>query len=344
MVKMVKLIFLLKRKPGISKEQFREHYEGSHVKLAHRYIGHLLMAYRRFYPVFATPSPSKAPTGSDIKPFEFEYDAITQMEVADDSAMKEMQRIFNDPGTNPVLAENEAKFLDRDATVMTICEEVDDASVLGRNQCESRHWQGPMTIGQPRIPPLGDAEYRERRAVALRHLSDEVSKNNLVRTFARAPEAVLDSFLAWSVSILSKTRLPMREREIVVVRTAHLTRATYELAQHAKMSLDAGLTADEFDRLADGVAAPGWSDADAALIRACDDLATGYCVTDAVWQALLDHFGDTAMDVVMIAAQYFQLAMMLNSFAVQVDPDLRAGLEKRRYFDRFAPRGRGNEP
>src|SRR3546814_11836984 len=111
---MIKLVFLLKRKPGISKEQFREHYEGSHAKLAHKYIGHLLTAYRRFYPTFVTRNPSNQPPGSDIKPFDLGYDAITEMEVADQAALMEIPRIFNDPAINPVLAEDELKFLDRE--------------------------------------------------------------------------------------------------------------------------------------------------------------------------------------------------------------------------------------
>src|SRR3546814_14773322 len=48
---MIKMLWLLKRKPGMSKEAFREHYENSHVVLAHKYVGHLLEGYHRNYPV-----------------------------------------------------------------------------------------------------------------------------------------------------------------------------------------------------------------------------------------------------------------------------------------------------
>ena len=52
-----------------------------------------------------------------------------------------------------------------------------------------------------------------------------------------------------------------------------------------------------------------------------------------------EHFAEKTMEVVMIAAQYFQLAMPLNSFAVQVEPELCAELEKTgRCLGRFAPR------
>jgi hypothetical protein len=127
---MIKLLFMLKRKPGISTEQFREHYETSHVELAHKYIGHLLTGYRRFYPGFTTRNPSNQPAGSTPTPFDIGYDAITEMEVADEAALAEIGRIFNDPEINPILAEDELKFLNRESTVMMVCDHVDDAPRL----------------------------------------------------------------------------------------------------------------------------------------------------------------------------------------------------------------------
>ncbi|WP_323809663.1 EthD domain-containing protein [Sphingobium baderi] len=52
---MIKIIWLLKRKPGMSKEAFREHYENSHVVLAHKYVGHLLEGCR--FPRFRELGP-----------------------------------------------------------------------------------------------------------------------------------------------------------------------------------------------------------------------------------------------------------------------------------------------
>jgi hypothetical protein len=36
---MFKVMWLLRRKPGISHAQFKEHYERSHVVMAQKYIG-----------------------------------------------------------------------------------------------------------------------------------------------------------------------------------------------------------------------------------------------------------------------------------------------------------------
>jgi hypothetical protein len=122
---MAKLIFLLKRKPGITPEQFRDHYESSHVRLAQKYIGHLLTGYVRNYPVFAALDPSNVPPGAQPVAHDIGYDAITEMRVKDMAAIEEIGRIFNDPQIQPILKADERKFLDDKATVMIMCDEVD---------------------------------------------------------------------------------------------------------------------------------------------------------------------------------------------------------------------------
>ena len=65
----------------------------------------------------------------------------------------------------------------------------------------------------------------------------------------------------------------------------------------------------------------GWSAADAALIRASDELHKDQFISDATWKALSEHFTEKQrMDVVFTTGQYTQVSMMLNSFGVQLDP------------------------
>lgn len=122
---MAKLVFFLKRKPGITPEQFRDHYENSHVRYAQKYIGHLLTGYVRNYPMMAILNPSGVPAGSQPAPYEIGYDAITEMRVKDMAAIEEIGRIFNDPDIQPILKADEKKFLDDKATVMIVCDERD---------------------------------------------------------------------------------------------------------------------------------------------------------------------------------------------------------------------------
>ena len=92
----------------------------------------------------------------------------------------------------------------------------------------------------------------------------------------------------------------------------------------------AGLTDDEIARIKHGADAPGWSAADAALIRATDDLHRDQFISEATWAELAQHFQrKQRMDVVFTAGQYTQVSMILNTFGVQLDagqtldPDLK---------------------
>jgi alkylhydroperoxidase family enzyme len=178
-----------------------------------------------------------------------------------------------------------------------------------------------MHLPHPRIPPLLDDQLtrEQSEALALATLPNRAPLN-IFRTLARAPEA-MKAFLAWGSYILSKQNtLPAREREIVILRTGFLCRSGYEWTQHAEIAARAGLTAEEIARVKQGADAQGWSLADAALIRACDELHARQFVTDATWSALAAQFSERqCMDLVFTVGQYTQVSMMLNTFGVQLD-------------------------
>jgi alkylhydroperoxidase family enzyme len=174
-----------------------------------------------------------------------------------------------------------------------------------------------MRLRQPRIAPLSDAEMGPEQREALKDFGPRIL--NIFRTLAHAPKA-LTRFNAWGGYVLSRRNdLPAREREIVILRTGFLCRSGYEFTQHTRIGLEAGLTADEVERIKRGADA-GWSAADAALIRATDELHADQFITDATWAALKAHFTEKqCMDVVFTAGQYTQVSMMLNTFGVQLD-------------------------
>ncbi|WP_395646089.1 carboxymuconolactone decarboxylase family protein [Terricaulis sp.] len=185
-----------------------------------------------------------------------------------------------------------------------------------------------MHLSSPRIAPLADSDMSPEQQAAVEPLRQgPVGLLNIFRTLAHAPEA-LKAFLGWGNYILSKRNaLAPREREIVILRTGYLCRSGYEWTQHVGIGKRVGLSDEEIARIKSG---EGFGAADAALIRACDDLHARQFVSDATWAALKAHFSDKqCMDVVFTAGQYTQVSMMLNTFGVQLDagqtldPDLK---------------------
>lgn len=120
---MYKVIWLLKRKPGISHGQFRDHYETSHAELAKRHFGGLMLGYRRNYSAECWGGNVTGPEGTaGFGPRDWEFDCIAEWEMPDEAAFDEIMRIVASPEIGPLFHADEEHFLDRGATVLIRCE------------------------------------------------------------------------------------------------------------------------------------------------------------------------------------------------------------------------------
>lgn len=178
-----------------------------------------------------------------------------------------------------------------------------------------------MRLAKPRIEPAPQDNLTPDQTEVLGPMLKNGRVLNVFRTMAVAPKAAR-GFLAWGNYILSRRNdLPAREREIVILRIGYLCKSGYEWTQHKRIALQSGLSEDEIARIKIGSSAAGWSAADAALLKASEELHHDHFVTDATWTALRNHFTEKqCMDAVFTAGQYTQVSMFLNTFGVQLDP------------------------
>ena len=115
--------------------------------------------------------------------------------------------------------------------------------------------------------------------------------------------------------------IPFRDKEILILRTAWLSRGEYIWGRHYVRGKESGLTDEEIQRITEGPGAAGWSDFDATLLRAADELHTSRFVSDATWNALSARYSeDQVREVVLIVGDYTQLAMFQNSLGAQLPP------------------------
>jgi 4-carboxymuconolactone decarboxylase len=149
---------------------------------------------------------------------------------------------------------------------------------------------------------------------------------NLFRVLMQHPR-LARNFARFGAYILSRQTVPVREREILMLRIGWLNQAQYEWEQHVRIGKAAGLTDDEIDRIAKGPKA-GWNRHDAALIQAVDDLRENSVVSDATWQTLAERYNtEQMMDAVFTIGQYNMVSWALNSFGVPLD-DFLPGAKK----------------
>ena len=120
------------------------------------------------------------------------------------------------------------------------------------------------------------------------------------------------------------TTISARQRELLILRVAHVRGAGYEWAQHVYQAGIVGISDEEVARVRDGSGAPGWEPMEAALLAAADELIADARVGDATYEALAASF-DTQqiMDVVFTVGAYEVFAMAMRTFDVELDDDLR---------------------
>jgi len=175
-----------------------------------------------------------------------------------------------------------------------------------------------MRLSEPRVSPLDDSEIEGEAKALLDSMRDKQGGvANIFRTLARHPK-LLKRWLVFGNHILAKSTLDPREREIAILRVGYRCQAIYEWTQHVAIGKATGLTDDEIEWIGEGPDAAGWSDFDAALLRATDELHDDSMLSDASWKALSERYStEQMMDFIFTVGQYHTVSMALNSLGVQ---------------------------
>jgi alkylhydroperoxidase family enzyme len=178
----------------------------------------------------------------------------------------------------------------------------------------------PARPQAPRIPPLGNDEMTEETSALL----DEVrlpnaEAVNIFATLVRHP-GLFRRWMPFAGKLLAG-KLPARDRELLILRTAWRCRSPYEWGQHVRLAKAAEISDEEIDRIIAGADAPGWDPFDRTLLNAVDELHDDACITDATWSALTAHYDERqVIEVPMLVGQYHMVAFALNSLGVQREP------------------------
>ncbi len=125
-------------------------------------------------------------------------------------------------------------------------------------------------------------------------------------------------------SLLDRGPLSLRQRELVIDRTCALAGCEYEWGVHiAIFAGPAGLTPEEVAATAGaGSSAPGWSEAERALLIAVEALHARATLSDAEFAALSAHYNtDQVLEVLLLCGFYRMVAYVANGLDLPLEPD-----------------------
>ncbi len=196
-----------------------------------------------------------------------------------------------------------------------------------------------LIVGQPqRIRPLDPAEAgagalealgKMRAATAAASSASSVDDvPQIVLTMMRHPE-LHDHFSALSMFLISKGRLPARERELAILRIAWLWQAPFPWGEHVAVGKLAGLDSEEIERVTIGSSADGWTAPERAILQATEELFAGGMISDPTWTVLAANFDEQQlMEVPMLVGQFTNVSFTLNSIRARMRAG-NAGLKAR---------------
>jgi len=110
---MIKMIAVLTRRPNLTREQFRDHYENVHVPLIKGIMGDDLLHYVRNY------TQRKGPASVGHEPG---FDCVTELHFADKATFDRAIGIIEEPENARRARADEASFLDMSKVQIAVVE------------------------------------------------------------------------------------------------------------------------------------------------------------------------------------------------------------------------------
>ena len=170
-----------------------------------------------------------------------------------------------------------------------------------------------------RLEPLDEADLTTEQRTLLEGIggvASEAGAANIFKTLVRHP-GLFRRWLPFGGKLLAG-KLPARDREVLILRTAINCRAPYEWAQHVRIGRAVGLTDAEIELIEEGPAA--WDGPGALLLRAADELHATSTLSDPTWTALAEVYDEQQLiEVPMVVGHYHLVAFTLNALGVQVE-------------------------
>jgi AhpD family alkylhydroperoxidase len=151
-----------------------------------------------------------------------------------------------------------------------------------------------------------------------RSILERMPPLNVFRAVAALP-ATLRPFLQLGGALLGGEHLTAAERELAILRVAHLTDSSYERHQHEQLARIAGLSEAEIAATA-GVEADVLSADQRLICRATDEITTQVRLSDEMLADVRARWGDGgARELIMLVGYYNMVSRFLESARVPLE-------------------------
>ena len=175
-----------------------------------------------------------------------------------------------------------------------------------------------------RVPKLPRAEWTDdaREVMAFwgePNAWEEGSKTNVMMVMANHPE-LGKAYNTWGKHLLVTNTVPLRARELIILRVAWLIQSQYEWHNHVGYALNLGMSLEEIAAIKLGHDGWEWQGEDRAVLKGVDELVQTHDLSDETW-AELGAFYDRRqmMDFLHTIGHYVMIGWAINAMRMPLE-------------------------
>jgi 4-carboxymuconolactone decarboxylase len=141
---------------------------------------------------------------------------------------------------------------------------------------------------------------------------------DILGVLARHPD-MARVFMSYNAFLLQRGELPLRLRELAILRLAHARRSVFFWGEHVKVATAGGLSEDDIAGLARGNTE--FDGVDHLVLEATDELLAQGRAAPATWQRLVGELGThQAMELIFVVGTYGMLAAACDTWQLTPPP------------------------
>jgi len=142
---------------------------------------------------------------------------------------------------------------------------------------------------------------------------------NLYKIVANSPH-VARNFIRLGNSLISRTDLPSKLRELTIMRIAKLCDCEYERAQHTSIALQSGLRQTQLDEINSWKESDDFTEEERAVLQYVDEVAQNIKVTGKTFETLRQYLSErNIVELTLAIGWWGMLARLLMPLEVEVD-------------------------
>jgi len=166
--------------------------------------------------------------------------------------------------------------------------------------------------------------HKDQASQQLKEIYDKIEHNgarvlNLYRVLAHNPDVLLNHMRLGN-SLITKSGLSPRLRELAILRVASITGSEYEWAQHYPVALEIGIRHEQIEAISHWSESTEFSDEEQAVLRYTDEVEQNVRVQDETFRTLRQHLNEQNIVELTVSVGYWgMVARLLVSLQVDVD-------------------------